>query len=257
MRSGAFIDFSPAVTGVTSYYQFITDLREAFVLAPQFFNKDLVDMTYIREGNYVDNWDVVVQKLCETSPCHLEATQNEERHVTVRIEISADGVSFMKETAQTREMFPVVGRVAAIEVENSNRMFRVPKERSAESETPRFLLGRCPPFLIGYFFGKNKPPTQTVMKFTADELCEWSPYTDSSDDRKISIRLYRFSADGPARSDVKGSLFHGGYNALPRCLTVGERKYGRMCYDRTDCELRKDEDWESYMTSSQVRYLCS
>jgi hypothetical protein len=225
-------------------------LREAFILQPKFFNKQLLDATFIiGRRNYEDNWPTVVDLLASTSEDHRRAVhEGMHRHVTMRVDISVDGVACRKETAAVNQMTPIVGRLVALEVhDEAPRPKKIAEERNVE----RFVFARAPAYLVGYFIGNSKPPMQVISRKCADELIAFSPFNASLallDDGtpETSIRTYRTICDGPARSDVKGSLNHGGYHSLPKCLTVGTRHGRTMKYPSSDCVLRVDEDWDKY-----------
>jgi hypothetical protein len=237
--------------GVTGYYEFVKSLREAYILQPAFFNDELLQATYITENDHVDNWPSIVDGLCLRSPAHREAYDSRAtKHVTIYVEISSDGVTFRKETSQMPQMIPTVARVAALVLESG----------SSQQPEQRFVFKRHPPFLVGYYIGTCKPKTRTIMSMTVKELIKYSPLITPVESptaaERLSVRTLRFQADGPARTDVKGVLGHGGYNSLPRCLTVGERHHGRVCYPGSSCTLRVDDDWESYKKSPVGVDIC-
>jgi hypothetical protein len=145
--------------GVTSYFQHVRQLREAFIIKPSLFNEELFNATFIRDDRMQDNWPEIVELLKRKSASHRRAVEEPSSKTIVRIDLNIDGVQIVKHTARAPQMTPILARVSALENENE-----------------RFVFSReMPVFMIGYYHGTMKAPVSEISEELVSELKSNSP----------------------------------------------------------------------------------
>jgi hypothetical protein len=137
----------------------VRQLREAFILHPSLFSKELFDATFIKDHRIQDNWPEIVEMLKAKSASYREAIEKPAKKVIVRIDLNVDGVQIVKHTARAPQMTPILGRISAL-----------------EDERTRFVFSReMPVFMVGFYHGTSKAPVSEITRELVMELKVNSP----------------------------------------------------------------------------------
>jgi hypothetical protein len=82
------------------------------------------------------------------------------------------------------------------------------------------------PFKIAIYEGEEKPRIDDLLDDIVDELMVLGPSgvkgQEAARERGYYVRVRVLRADGPARSMVKCTKGHSGYNACERCISTGK-----------------------------------
>ena len=106
------------------------------------------------------------------------------------------------------------------------------------------ILVKChtfQPFVVALFYGKGKP--DSVDEFLRDFLEEYRALKESGfthDTKTFTLTIQAFLCDAPARSFMKCTKGHTGFNSCERCTIHGDWN-GRVVF-HSDCLLPKRTD---------------
>jgi hypothetical protein len=228
--------FFYSLKGNVRYHQQLTALRKAWLLKPEVFTEELFKMTFISEG-MSDDWPEVVQFMRQSSERHKQVAFAQK--ATIFLDLNVDGIQMFK--SGIRQAVPVLSRISA--VVNDRGEF--------------FIFSTTPVFLVGTYFGTEKPDCDELLEYVFDELMDYHPGRDASyqsprvkssstparlkdyltaqpkagaswpeqsegvAETSLHLGLDRVVADAPARKELTGTVGHAGYWALPRCIQRG------------------------------------
>lgn len=108
------------------------------------------------------------------------------------------------------------------------------------------ILDQCvldTPFLIGLFYGENKPSDTNFLQNFINEMKDLENNGLVVNSIQYTFRISKWLADSPARSFLKSIKNHNGYHACERCTQRGVY-LGRMVYSESVETLRTDEDFK-------------
>jgi hypothetical protein len=184
-----------------------------------------------------DDWPEIVEFMRQSSERHKQAAFAQK--ATIFLDLNVDGIQMFK--SGIRQAVPVLSRISA--VVNDRGDF--------------FIFSTMPVFLVGTYFGTEKPDCDALLEFVFEELMDYHPARDASygSPRVMSssaparlvdyltaqpeagvswpeqsedsagtalhLGLDRVVADAPARKELTGTVGHAGYWALPRCIQRG------------------------------------
>ncbi len=200
----------------------------------------------------------------DTHPNH--ANVNLANNVCAFVDINIDGVQMFK--TGIRQALPVLARLSAL----------------VNDKGEYFLFSNAPVFLVGIFLGKVKPEMDDVVAAIVQEFLQRHPAQnpaflflgqqvedpperfvsymsvprtdmafDLHDEPSTYTSIYvapdRFVADGPARSDLTGTIGATGFWAPVRCKQRGKRINRRTVFQSLTCgnSPRTDAEFESYL----------
>ncbi|XP_037791319.1 uncharacterized protein LOC119586651 [Penaeus monodon] len=148
----------------------------------------------------------------------LEGYRSEVENMTyISLQINIDGLPIFKSSAG--QFWPILGMV-----DN---------------------LSQKDPFEIGVYYGTSKPTCNVAyLSLFKDELNQLSETGINCFGINFSVRLSALICDAPARSFVKGTKGHNGYNSCERCTTSGTW-CGRMTFPILDAPLRDDASFDA------------
>lgn len=146
----------------------------------------------------------------------------------LNIDINFDGISFFK--SSRCQCWPILGRIKQL---------------------------RSSPFLIGVYYGKEKPK---LKEYVNPLVLEINDIIKEGNKRKWSLGNIRIICDAPARSLVKGTKYQSGYHSCDRCMIEGEYCYDsrsvifveRNCLPRTDETFRNMNDHKHHNEASPL-----
>lgn len=153
------------------------ELRDAYVLQPSLFTKDLFEATFTK-GLTIDDWPERVKELRSSSSRHVNvpfATR-----VTLLLEFNVDGVALFESSAISGQFTPVLARVNGL-----------------KGEAGTFTFSGMLPFMVAYWNGICEPPDR-VLNDLARELTERHPSVYTPSDRTVDYEVTDFA--GPSRS---------------------------------------------------------
>ena len=98
------------------------------------------------------------------------------------------------------------------------------------------------PFVVCLFLGKSKPhPVEDFLADFIEEFCILKRTGIEFDSKIITVSIFSFVCDAPARALLKCIKSHTGYYACERCTIKGKWN-GRVVYDTQDeCHARTDQ----------------
>jgi hypothetical protein len=98
------------------------------------------------------------------------------------------------------------------------------------------------PFLVGFFFGFNKPNINSFLDNVCDEIVKLKSEGLLIGGEHFNIKHVLFICDAPARSLIKCIKNHTGYFSCERCEIEGEYVHDArtMVFDEYNCTLRTD-----------------
>nr|XP_047123551.1 uncharacterized protein LOC124805780 isoform X1 [Hydra vulgaris] len=93
------------------------------------------------------------------------------------------------------------------------------------------------PFTIALYGGYDKPTAINFLHDFSKELQEFHNKTVILCGKFYIVSIFAIPCDSPARSLLKGTVQHSGYNACERCDDYGVPVQGRIVYDTTNPNL--------------------
>jgi len=108
------------------------------------------------------------------------------------------------------------------------------------------------PFLIGLFYGSNKPmDCHQFLRAFIEEIKLLTAEGILINGINVSVSLKCIVADAPARSFLKGVKSHTGYYCCERCETKGTYDGKKVVYPELNSQLRTDQ---SFRAKSQFQH---
>lgn len=187
--------------GCVAYHDQLQQWRDAYILAPEFFNSELFEATRVT-SLVGDDWDDIVDKLRDDFTKHRDHEFSTVGQVQVEVSINYDGVSIRESCAQYPQMSPVLGCVTGLRKGEDHFKFS----------------HRMPNFIVGYYIGSKKPDADVILKHVVEEFIHHHPWTCST---PVAVAFAHGIADAPARAEMTGTTGATGYFGLPRCTQEG------------------------------------
>lgn len=133
---------------------------------------------------------------------------------TIRLQLNIDGIPIFKSSSD--QFWPILAK-----------------------------FGPYKPFIVALFLGKKKPtPVEDLLEDFLEEYTKLQEQGITFNDRSFQCVIDCFICDAPARSMIKFTKGHTGYNSCERCTIHGEWGSGRVVYhDLRLAEKRKDEEF--------------
>ena len=185
-----------------------------------------------------DDWPDVVVFMKRTSERHKNVVYA--KKATIFLDLNVDGIQMFK--SGIRQAVPILARISSIV--NDNGDF--------------FIFSTMPVYLVGTYFGKEKPDCDELLEHAVEEFTHFHPGRDfcyqtaevqcglapkrlkeylvaqpkdgapwpaltlNTFTAGIDLGLDRVITDGPARKDLTGTAGHAGFWSLPRCIQRGQ-----------------------------------
>lgn len=140
----------------------------------------------------------------------------------LKIQINVDGLPIFK--SSNLQLWPILGILKGMSCEK--------------------------PFTVGAYCGCHKPGS--VHEYLADFVDEIKQLQHEGivlGGRHYTVSIHSFICDAPARSLLKQTKLHCGYNACERCVQKGKWD-GRVVYPDTDAPLRTDVSFDELADES-------
>ncbi|XP_031338854.1 uncharacterized protein LOC116172972 [Photinus pyralis] len=111
------------------------------------------------------------------------------------------------------------------------------------------------PFVVAIFSGSGKPvPLSTYLEDFVEELKVLIHNGIEINGITISISIYAFVCDAPARSYLKGIKSHSGYSSCERCIETGDYLNGRVIFKKVHSTKRTDHTFTLQSDESHHLY---
>lgn len=106
-------------------------------------------------------------------------------------------------------------------------------------------FGPFKPFIVALYSGKSKPtPICDYLEDFLEEYTRLACHGIECNNEIMNCSIHSFICDAPARSMIKVTKGHTGYNACERCTIHGEWQEGRVVYhDYIPTEKRNDDEF--------------
>ena len=111
------------------------------------------------------------------------------------------------------------------------------------------------PVIIGLYCGTKKP--SSAVEFMQDFVQELQNLEKGFDfkGKNISLKLHTVICDTPARSFIKNTKAHNGYQGCDKCAQRGRYMNRKMSYPLTEYRLRTDESFAQRI-DEELRSFC-
>lgn len=140
----------------------------------------------------------------------------------LKIQINVDGLPIFK--SSSLQLWPILGIL-----------------KGTSRETP---------FTVGIYCGNHKPcSVQEYLAEFTDEIKQLQHVGITLGDRQYDVSIHSFVCDAPARSFLKQTKLHSGYNACERCVQKGQW-VGRVVYLETNAPLRTNVSFDELADES-------
>ena len=121
------------------------------------------------------------------------------------------------------------------------------------------LFHKLPPFIVAIYYGNKKP--SNVEEFVLDFFTEYRNLRNDGVEFvgvKLSIEIYSFVCDAPARQFLKFIKGHNGYWSCEGCEIKGLYESSRIVFHTIDCTPRVNDIFNNYGYAGkhQVRRSC-
>ena len=154
--------------------------------------------------------------------CHIDDTVDTGTSV-IKLDINIDGVPVFK--SRNTSFWPILCS------SSNSKATKYPQNTS--------------PFIVGIFYGKNKPEINHYLDKFISELDHLLKNEIPIGIKHFDVEIRAIIADAPARSYLKQIKTHGGYYACDRCTVKGVYKNNSVSYEILNCTKRTDESFRN------------
>jgi len=143
-----------------------------------------------------------------------------------------DGVQWYKNWDSGKNGKPILAKLIGISSESRGR----------------FPVSGAPTFMVGVYYG-TAASYHDVLKVFFEDWDKLNYFRENRETRDFYCQVDFFSVDGVQQKEFKGSARWNSKQSCDWCLSIGLKKVAALNFAHTNatCELRKDEDWESYL----------